>query len=295
MRKIVFISFIFLTHCATKTKDPNRSEFLEPRKYESQFGFLYNPSTRLIAKPNGSSIEICGGSQFSELKKAIEIWGKAINKTYKITNTCKNPSIFNYTRTDHQTEEEVFRWSFLSARWYSNDLAFVSADGKRIYNAMDRPMPWRVVLHEVGHMFGLCDQYKAAIQNCARTTRPVAKSIMLDAWSYDALQEDDIEGIRNLEADYKRIPMDTSYLSKEELDEYVHNTDMHPLEKKRWQLCDRIKNKDECNYNDCVWDLKSGCLSSLLSSCSKASSEEICKQIMGCGWETDGCDFVPLI
>jgi hypothetical protein len=106
---------------------------------------------------------------------------------------------------------------------------FALPDARRIYLCVERSVGWsNVLLHEFGHLWGMCDQYKPReghTTNCDpnnATSQQVAESVMANT-SYTELQEDDRMGIMaaalrlDLKANEewsKRVKIDGPELSK---------------------------------------------------------------------------------
>ncbi len=277
--------FVLLSLASCSTSDASKKKNLQktslvPRSYIQEYGFEHNLSSRLIAKENGSKITLCAlrspkTHQLEEIRDAIQTWAAVINRHYEITFSCENyPSVTVYNREDPETEAIVNKWDFLKSRWNTEDLSFVGGDGRTLYNAMRKSMTKGTVLHEVGHLMGLCDQYPGGITNCAWTKQPVTKSIMANNLYFTSLQEDDKEGIRHLAHYYESLTKDIRYYANQ-------------------KVCLQVKDKAQCQQQKCVWDEKNECLDSLLSKCSQASSELTCRQIVDCSWIQNSCMITP--
>lgn len=176
------------TGCKTSNKGTKASHV--------KFGFLKPSAQHLIQLPSGSQIRICGG-HFDELKNAILKWAAAIDRTYDIVNKCESEHIQSFLTDEAFAKTNCSRWN-IEARMYSES----DKTPMRVVDcniAKDR-VPF-AILHEVGHLFGLCDQYPGEVGRCVYSTDVVPGSVMHQAGSMQ-LQPDDIDGIRALAQKY---------------------------------------------------------------------------------------------
>jgi hypothetical protein len=169
-----------------------------------KYGYYKVTPQHLINLPTGGVITICGAHS-TEIKEAILIWGAALERRYDFKFDCTSPNIVSYAADDPFALAECKKWKEKG----------IDLTGRMYTESYKNPMPMvdcgsardkrKSILHEVGHFFGLCDQYHSQIQNCDLTTSPVPGSVMQSADRLD-LSADDIVGIRNL-AIYKTSGM----------------------------------------------------------------------------------------
>lgn len=160
-----------------------------------KYGFLVDyEAPFLIHYPSGSTIRICG-SWLPQIRKSLTMWGAAINKTYNIIEDCENADVNGFARNAPRAVE-------LCTKFGSGNGAFADLYGESA-NIIQCEAPTkyddRMVLHEVGHLFGLCDLYEGGRDLCSSIKSVVEDSIMFQLQS-DVLRQDDIDGIRALEA-----------------------------------------------------------------------------------------------
>ena len=162
---------------------------------DPKFGFLKVWTKNLMIIEDGQTIGICG-AHFDELKSSILKWGAAIGRSYEIRKTCTAGQYqVSSFAADTAFAIKSCKESGSSNRMFTNssDIVYMVDCNK----AADR-VPFSV-LHEVGHMYGLCDQYAEGISNCVTTTAVVEGSVMKSAITME-LTQDDIEGLRVLAA-----------------------------------------------------------------------------------------------
>lgn len=301
MRVFSFLILILLNSCITKTTKNTRG-VLSPA--ERHFGFLQPSRHYLSNVPDKGTIGICGNTQFNEIKKAINMWGAAINRTYHVIQSCNNHDIEVHNRQDPKTLEAIKKWPHFKKRYdEGKDLAFVviHEDGfLHFYNTTIKPLSYTTILHETGHLFGLCDQYPESITICARTTAPVKKSVMMNAWKFNSLQQDDIEGLRNLVKDLNKEIYEMDILTEKEIKKY-QSGNLHVPNSYRelgksfpFTPCTKVPGEKSCKASNCLWDPVNTCLSAWFSSCKLASDPNICKQMLGCHWIDEICQSAPM-
>jgi len=155
----------------------------------TKWGLLPTQSHHLIHLPDGEEIRVCG-VYFEQIRWAIQTWSKEIQRSYDVKSSCTRPHINAYGPQDPTTKRECARWGFTD-RMYMHDHLNPMPLYDCGYPYDQRP----ALLHEVGHLFGLCDQYPEQIHKCAISTEVVPGSVMHEA-SKDFLTPDDIEGIK---------------------------------------------------------------------------------------------------
>jgi hypothetical protein len=156
-----------------------------------KWGFLRASSTHLVNKANGATIRLCG-VELDTLAWAINAWGAEIGKRFQFVNDCNNAHINSYGATDPYAISECARWGYsrnMYVQSFSNPMPMVDC-------GIDSSYRQAAILHEAGHLWGMCDQYPEQISNCESTTAPV-NSVMNASWS-TSLSSDDITGIRAL-------------------------------------------------------------------------------------------------
>lgn len=282
MNQLLFFLLI-ATGCATDKSNDKKKDMREPNQV-GEFGHLKEEQIKfsLAMLPNGTNIKICG-PQTNRIIQAIETWGKALGRQYIFENSCDNPTIRSYGYNDPAT---------LKYKLDASVLAFTMVVGTplEIFNNQPEEMSKATVLHEVGHLMGLCDQYIGGIRKCAKTTKPVQKSVMGSTSTYTELQNDDIEGIRYLAGMLNQTSnlksKDLRFLTQDEIEEF---NELGNDPDKGWIFCRSYRTQPFCEEYKCIWDFKSGCLSPLVSFCTNASTEKTCEQIWGCAWSKNAC------
>ena len=161
---------------------------------DNKYGFLpFIKSYQFINLPSGSTIRVCGSSSFDDLKWAIGTWAKEIDRSYTIMQSCTQPDIYSYSSTEEYAQRKCREYNlvgraYMEYRAYPMELVNCGVTYSK-----------GALLHEVGHMFGLCDQYPGEIERCDFTTLPSTEAIMNGGWTTsERLSEDDVKGIRAL-------------------------------------------------------------------------------------------------
>lgn len=153
--------------------------------FNSQFG---SPSSWAINIPPGGSISVCGGPQAIPTVKAVRAWAAAAgrDKDISVKLGCDKGYIINLQ--EYCDGNGTPAW----AMPYNRTIKWCSS----YMNGIVTP----VVMHEVGHLWGLCDQY--AEMNCDynhRTPSLVTSSMMgASSPNKTKLTGDDVEGILRL-------------------------------------------------------------------------------------------------
>ena len=184
----VILSVLFLVILTSFSAcSPNQPE----KTSALQYGFLPSSGAQLIHVRSGSVIRICGVYQ-SDITWAISTWGRAINRRYSFESGCTGQRINSYSALDPYAQENCSRYR-LQSRMYSL--------GQQVPQLLVDCGGYgrEKILHEVGHLFGLCDQYASELGHCAYNHGVVTGSVMSVANSL-VLKDDDIEGIRALAA-----------------------------------------------------------------------------------------------
>ena len=157
---------------------------------EVKSGRLGTASTYWLTNyPSGSALSLYGASP-QTVAWAINVWAAPLGKSF-VVQSGTSPSqatVWSYSQRDAES------------RGWCNGFA------GRAYALPDRtPMVIvdcggfarsgsSYVLHEVGHLFGLCDQYPEGISNCAVSTQPAPGSVMYSART-TSLTDDDVTGV----------------------------------------------------------------------------------------------------
>ena len=156
-----------------------------------KYGYLIDSKELFVYLPDGAEIRQCGGPT-EMLNWAVNTWGAAIGRSYAVISDCVNPDIKFYDRESAYALEECGAASLygrLFAKYWRVPREIVTCPGAELTRI--------ALLHEVGHLFGLCDQYESAIGNCAFTT-PAANGSVMQTADKDFLTPDDENGIKSL-------------------------------------------------------------------------------------------------
>jgi len=182
---------LMLNNCAQES---------ESKESRVSYGFVQDYKTLLIHKRNGADIKVCGNISdeiFNGIKESIAVWGNAISRTYTVSKSrCNVSDITAYPYGSYYAESGC---KSLSERGI-NAAMYVEFENMRLVSCT--PADSTYITHEVGHLFGLCDQYAGAPANCVSSTTKDPKSIMAGGYFFGILQEDDIAGIRALAKKY---------------------------------------------------------------------------------------------
>ena len=178
-----FAHFIFtmISLCACRTVGPTASSL--------KWGYLADDSHHLINLPNNSTIGVCG-ADVEIIGWAINSWGAAIGRHYSVVADCDHEKIDNWPPNSDFAKSNCAQFNITTA------YARPELDPQQIVDCgeMDGAVGY---IHEVGHLFGLCDQYADHVGNCAYNNGIVAGSIM-NASDKEYLTQDDLDGIRAL-------------------------------------------------------------------------------------------------
>jgi hypothetical protein len=150
----------------------------------------------LITLENGQTITICGAHD-QLIADAITKWGAAIKRSYNIVLTCgvKTPTVRSFASTDPVSIKVCREMSA------TNHMFTEYASSLNIYDCEKKAelLP-STILHEAGHLFGLCDQYFTSnLPHCSQQPTMGLGSVMFTGNSVN-LSRDDINGIRVLMA-----------------------------------------------------------------------------------------------
>jgi len=164
---------------------------------ELKWGHLKPSSNHLIHLPDHSEIRVCG-SHYEMIKEAINTWAAIINRNFKVKYSCTNAHIYSYGSHQSHTQKKCELYNYENRMFVYDEL-----HPQELYDCDKKPSRLRPsILHEVGHLFGLCDQYPGQIEKCATSTAPDHQSIMKDTYGNNSLGIDDITGIRALAKKY---------------------------------------------------------------------------------------------
>jgi hypothetical protein len=162
---------------------------------ETKYGFLSPSTVHLVHAQSGATIRICGAYQ-NMLAWAISVWGRALERTFTVVQDCGgNQDVNIWWAGTQYAKEQCARYNFGPGKMFtftsSKPMTLVECGGFSERALMTN------LLHEAGHLFGLCDQYDASIHNCAVNFGVKAGSVMNSADTIE-LTVDDIDGIRAL-------------------------------------------------------------------------------------------------
>lgn len=147
----------------------------------------YDPSLWLISAPPHSVIEACGEQQ-NHAVGAMQKWAAAIGRSnYLKFVTCGSDPKATIKVTVQTSSCSGTAWADPPSR-----TIHLCSSANTI--AMDQ-----LLLHETGHIWGMCDQYEAGLSFCDTghmTSQLPAKAVM--KWYEQDLQQDDIDGLTNL-------------------------------------------------------------------------------------------------
>ena len=174
----------------------------EPKATTTQikWGHLdYAPNALLLQIPPDGAVGVCGPFA-DEVSEAIRVCGGVINRADRINirGDCQHAK---YIKTEAWTQAAICKVFNLPAN--CNIVGF--AGGNQLVLRQDFPRNNNLVLHEVGHFWGMCDQYRGNtrdgwIASCSkehRSNKRHAESIMGAATTgRTKLTDDDIAGIK---------------------------------------------------------------------------------------------------
>ena len=212
-----------------------------------QWGFLAPGSSLLIHVPDGGTIRVCG-EYFNSVRWAIQTWGVPINRSYNVVYDCTNAQINLFVQNEQYAKDQCESLKITTA------FAHPLQSPQEIVDCGILAGNDAIVLHEVGHLFGLCDQYAASIGNCETNNGIVIGSVM-NANNSLTLTEDDIEGIQALARKYgdATLPPENTSTCSGKIDGFI--------------TCGGLLNLDPGNLYIC-----NGGTASLLSACSNGCS-----------------------
>jgi hypothetical protein len=188
MKRLFSISLVLITGIALLGCRTSKSGGSEVK-----WGLSPDHQNYLIYYPDGATIRVCG-AHFEEIKWAIATWAKAIDREYNIVQSCGDQHISSFGPDDPFAIEDCKRWNMQGRRYSQATLTPM-----RLVDCKSTKDVKLSMLHEAGHLFGLCDQYEGQRERCSVSTDPVPGSVMHSAQSL-YLTEDDIMGLKALEA-----------------------------------------------------------------------------------------------
>lgn len=166
-----------------------------------KYGFLSKDRRRLVKVPDGGTIRICGDDT-KNIRWAIATWGAVLGRTYNIVETCSGADIQSFGASDPNAvadcKKENIDVGGGFARPWTNPMQIVNCGA---WNSGTK-----FILHETGHLFGMCDQYQASLKNCVYKTAIDPTSVMAVA-DKEYLTEDDKAGVRALNTEVGGAPL----------------------------------------------------------------------------------------
>jgi len=168
---------------------------------KTSWGHLdYARSALLLKVPPNGDLGICGPYR-AEVTTAIQTWAEVIGRRHYISFDA-NCDRALHIKTEAWSQAQICRQFNLPSN--CNIVGF--AGGNQLVLRKDFPRNNNLVLHEVGHFWGMCDQYADSSQpggwlsSCSKSYRSSARhpeSIMGAATTgRTALTPDDIAGIK---------------------------------------------------------------------------------------------------
>ncbi len=147
----------------------------------------YDPAIWLISAPPNSVIEVCGEQQ-THAVAGLKKWAAAIGRSAYLTFvTCDADPKATITVTVKTSSCGGTAWA---------DPASLTVHLCSEANTI--PIA-QLLLHETGHLWGMCDQYQEGLSFCDTghmSAQMPTKAVM--KWYEDNLQQDDIDGLTNL-------------------------------------------------------------------------------------------------
>jgi hypothetical protein len=162
----------------------------------TNWGYFPDLPQHLIHRSNGATIRLCGAN-LETLGWAINVWGAEIGKRFRFVEDCSSQDVNSYGESDSYAIRECAGYGF------ANNMYVLRATSpmQMVDCGIASYLLETAILHEAGHLWGLCDQYEEAIGRCAYTTSPSAGSVMNDG-DTTYLSSDDSTGIRQLQRRY---------------------------------------------------------------------------------------------
>lgn len=183
---------------------------IKPKNDQSriQWGHLGGISTSyfLVALPPQSKITVCGDSR-TIVANALRIWAEGAGRAEHLTiddacspNATKQIQVYGIKDGEPQTgacNKVNINTGVSNTAGYSiveyGAIKICPASAKYDSDSM-----FALLLHEVGHLWGMCDQYGHAV-NCDENNKgPVDKNSVMGASYSRSLAADDLRGIRAL-------------------------------------------------------------------------------------------------
>jgi hypothetical protein len=181
---VLFVCLVFCISCKHTANTEGASSL--------HWGFSKPHKNYFVLKPHNSMIKICG-SQATQIGEAINDWARHIRRKFRIVETCEGHHISSYSFRDDFSKELCEKYN-LQGRAFAQP----TKSPMRIVNCRDSALKPSAILHEVGHLFGLCDQYSPQIDKCIQSTDAAHNSLMRSSYTFDSIQSDDSEGLRVL-------------------------------------------------------------------------------------------------
>ena len=196
-----------------------------------KWGYLTDVEDVILLKvPPKGKVTVCSDNQQigENVVRSVLTWAKEIGRGnyLNVDNSCNNDTNFKINVKYATTVEG-----------YPNPTACTDGQGQIYYSDAQQYGQFPVMLHEIGHNWGLCDQYEngdPAADNCSNELAGhtnadktgTGNSVMGGNYG-DTLTSDDIEGIKYI-AEMQNIGVNKEW--KEFLSNPDNNDDSDPLE-----------------------------------------------------------------
>ncbi len=159
-----------------------------------------NASSWFISVPPGGTICV-NGDHTQQAIDAVKMWANSIGRGSRLNITAgctSTPNLQVYGKDSPIAKQQCEQWDkvykLTAAGYGGSGLVYLCAAGSDT-------LRYNVMIHEVGHSWGLCDQYDAAtVNNCdpANSGRKTQSSMMGGASGKTSLTADDIQGMQAL-------------------------------------------------------------------------------------------------
>lgn len=159
------------------------------------YGIKADHPSLMIHLKSGAWIGVCGHPRdIYVLDWAMNEWGRQIGRHYSTYYDCDNP----WVRVYRVNEPTAIKMCAPKGPGQRTARAWAAASPQLL---VDCGSGWtdETMVHEVGHLFGLCDTYEGS--TCPNLESVVHGAIMNTATG-TTLQRDDINGIRELARRY---------------------------------------------------------------------------------------------
>ena len=185
-----------------------------PEPTSLKWGHLKSARNALLLKvPPDGNLGICG-PYADDVSEAVRTWAAVINRAEQIniSDDCRQKIHIKTEAWSHARICQLFSLPI-------NCRIVGFAGGNQLVIREDFPLDNNLVLHEVGHLWGMCDQYRGNtrdgwMNNCNqyyRSSQRHGESAMGAAYKgRTALTADDIKGIKAL-AIRNDIPMNSRW------------------------------------------------------------------------------------